>query len=107
MSTPLVLTDVWGRVITEQEIRQHMRLFSWKTAATTALLGASLGLGAATRKDNADCSIYEPCTEREKYLESAPFVGAIVGFMVGTQFGRVGRVEAIQEIMAERRGGRR
>jgi hypothetical protein len=107
-TAPLVLTDPWGRVISEQEIRQRMNSgFSFKNAGYGLLIGLSAGIGAAVKKNDADCSIYEPCTEREKFLQSAPFVGAVIGLFVGSQIGHISRVDAIQQIMADRRGGSR
>jgi hypothetical protein len=56
-----------------------------------------------------DCSIYDPCSQREKYFNrGGPFVGLLVGGLIGAALpvGKVDRAEAVEKIRAERRAAK-
>lgn len=105
----LPVLDDFGAVIPEQLIQRNV----------TSRMGARIGfglLGAAAGywlgkvlsvpSGDPDCSIYEPCSEREKYfMANLPVLGALVGFLltaVAPDY-ETDRFDAIAKIRAGRR----
>jgi hypothetical protein len=110
LDSVLPVRDDAGTIITEDEIKAAMKK-SGSTATLMTMLGA--GLGAIlfdgllpNPKDGADCSIYEPCTDREEmYKDLGPWAGAIIGglFMAIVPDWERDRYEAVALIRRQRR----
>jgi hypothetical protein len=101
----LPVYDEAGALISEELIRQTMKPPS---ARRFFLFGSLAGLAVftvATRTGDRDCSIYEPCSPREKFRKSwGPWVGFGVGTLVGLSVPTgVDREAAIKQLRRERR----
>jgi len=105
----LAVRDDDGNVILEELIAARMRPPRRQILRT--FLGAMAGLAvfvAATQPSN-DCSIYEPCTAREKFqMNVGPFVGMFVGGVLGRAMADPGvnRWQAVEQIREERRAAK-
>ena len=103
----LPVYDDAGTVIPEELIRQTMKPPSnrrlWLVGSIVGLITFTM----ATRTDG-DCSIYEPCSPREKWRKQwGPWVGFGVGTLVGLSYPTgTDREAAITQIRRERRMGR-
>lgn len=110
LDTVLPVLDDAGVVITEEQIKAAMSHSGGKALAFT-LLGAGLGAlvmqGVLPQpKGGADCSIYEPCTDREKvYVNVGPWAGALLGAVLMATIPDYGRdrFEAVEHIRRQRR----
>jgi hypothetical protein len=104
----LPVFDDAGEIISEELIRQTMKPPSKRRFF---LFGSLAGLAiftVATRTGDRDCSIYEPCSPREKFRKSwGPWIGFGVGTLVGLAVPTdVDREAAIKKIRHERRTAR-
>ena len=103
---PLPVLDYAGKEIPEDQIQMTMRpgrVRKWRVV-TGAFLGM-LGFAALTISQH-DCTIYDPCTAREKYLETFGWgTGIVVGGLVGAATAPAGidRWRAIQIIRDQRK----
>jgi hypothetical protein len=109
----LPILDDAGQVITEDDIRAAMsdgggRRLMYTTLG--ALIGALVLYNAVPGNLDADCSVYEPCTEREEfYRDWSVVVGGVTGALItgmAPEYGR-DRFEAVEYIRALRRGATR
>ena len=106
----LPILDDAGQVISEDDIRAAMSDGSARRLMFGSL-GALVGLVvfqlALPTNGDADCDIYEPCTEREEYYREWGLVaGALSGALVvgmAPEYGR-DRYKAVEFIRALRRG---
>lgn len=107
--TPLQILDNFGLPITESQIQRKMQpaRARWAAIPLGFLIGGFLVYSAAPRGSSEDnCSIYEPCSDREKfYRSSAFFAGGVMGMLFGgaAAANKVDRFEAIDMIRQERR----
>jgi hypothetical protein len=109
----LPVLDDFGQVIPEDSIRLTMRPPNSRAISilATAAAGAMMfHLIRPKAPNDADCSIHEPCTAREKFYNSrAPLAGAVVGFILGyglIRDERVDRWQAVEILRARRRYSR-
>ena len=74
------------------------------------LIGGAIVYTAAPKGDSQnDCSIYEPCSEREEFYRRSSFIiGGVIGMIFGGALAtnKVDRFEAI-DIIRQERGTRR
>ncbi|MGK2963593.1 MAG: hypothetical protein ACSLFK_15850 [Gemmatimonadaceae bacterium] len=103
----LPVLDDAGNSISESAIKSKMRRFGapwWLNPPAFVAGGLSLLVATYSGGDN-DCSVYEPCTDREKFLRRSSFsVGGVLGVvLVNAIFPGVNRVAAVEKIRAERR----
>lgn len=105
----LPVFDDYGVVISERLIQRNV----------TSRIGSRIGIGLAgaaagywlgtvlsAPSGDPDCSIYEPCSEREKfYMVNLPLLGAFVGFLLTAVVPDydTDRFDAIEKIRMERR----
>jgi len=71
-----------------------------------AAAGYFIGKAISSPAGNPDCSIYEPCSEKEKYyIANLPLLGSWVGFLLAAVVPdyETDRFDAIAKIRAERR----
>jgi hypothetical protein len=108
--TPLPVYDDFGLVIPEDLIRATLRDGGRQrriNLVISTLAGAALfALLSPDPLNGADCSIYDPCTPRERYYKDHAAVwGLGVGFIVGFALpdGSVDRWEAVERLRAQRR----
>ena len=107
----LPVLDDYGQPIPEDLIRATMRSASTGHKVRMRLGGAVLGALAFALihprpKDGADCSIYQPCTDQEKFYKDFTWLlGAGVGFTVGwgLETDDVTRWQAVEILRARRR----
>ncbi|HJQ19659.1 MAG TPA: hypothetical protein VJ867_04860 [Gemmatimonadaceae bacterium] len=108
-STPVValmpVLDNQGRVIPEDLIRETMRPASTGRRVFNVAVSTLAGLVAFTiatsPPQDDDCSIYAPCTGREKFRYTyGPITGTAVGFLIGLAMpaGKVDRAEAVRRL---------
>jgi hypothetical protein len=112
-AAPLQILDDFGQPITESDIQRRMKHSRWRWLAQPAgfILGAVLIGNAVPKGDSKDhCSIYEPCSDREKFYRSS---GYVVGGVIGLLFMNVAiagsnttRLEAVEMVREERRSAR-
>ena len=103
---PLPVMDHAGNEIPDSLIVATMRpsrVRTWRV-----VLGAVTGMivFAAATVNEHDCSIYDPCSQREKFLASGGWItGMIVGGLVGaaTSGNGIDRDRAVEIIRAQRR----
>jgi hypothetical protein len=107
----LPILDDAGQVITEDEIRAAMNDGNGRRllySSLGALIGMLVLYNAVPGNVDADCSIYEPCSDREQfYRDWSLGVGAIAGGLIlgmAPEYGR-DRYKAVEHIRAIRRGG--
>ena len=105
---PLPLLDDFGTPITEAEIKRYQKRnkAKWYLQPFGLIAGAALGYGAVPKGPSEDnCSIYDPCSDREKfYRSSGALVGGVVGILLMNAAGPgLDRYQAIQVIREERR----
>ena len=107
---PLPVLDDDGVVIPEPFIEAAMRPplngFMRFLARTTMGIAAATFLASRFDTPGRDCSIYEPCSDREKMQKSAsPWFGFAIGVMASYAVISTGydRLEAVERIRAERR----
>jgi hypothetical protein len=105
----IAVLDDDGNVIPEELIRATMRPERFRILRP--VVGALVGMAifAAATMPPGDCSIYEPCSPREKYLNGfGPSVGLVVGALIGAALpvGKIDRAEAVEMIRAERRAAK-
>ena len=102
----LPVYDDFGQIIPEDLIRSKMKPRSkgWMVTNTILVWTAFL---VATRP-GADCSIYDPCTPREKFRSRhGAWIGLPVGAMLATAINAgVDRERAVSIIRQERRRAR-
>jgi hypothetical protein len=97
--------DLDGNVIPEDSITATMR--PGHTPIWRPALGVFAGLVmfAVVNQPGHDCDIYDPCTPREEWRQSAaPLTGMLVGLLVSLAFpdGSINRVQAVQLIRGRR-----
>ena len=111
-ATPLQILDDSGKPITESQIRRKMRpsRSRWVAYPMGFIIGGLIVGVAAPRGPSKDnCSIYEPCSDREKFYRSTSILaGGIIGMIFGGAVvaKKVDRIEAIDMIRQERRSTR-
>jgi hypothetical protein len=100
----LPVYDNAGVVISEELIRQTMKPPSARRFFLFGSLAGLIVFTVATRTGDRDCSIYEPCSPREKFKKSwGPWVGFGVGTLVGLSAPTgVDREAAIKQIRRDR-----
>jgi hypothetical protein len=105
----LPVLDDFGIVIPERLIRVRVRPRKGMRVGlglVGAVAGALIGTALSTPEGNPDCSIYEPCSDREKFYQGTlPVFGFLLGFFLTAVIPDYGtdRFEAIEKIRAERR----
>jgi hypothetical protein len=104
-AVPLPVLDNHGNVIPEDLIRATMQK---KQPFWRVVLGALAGgmMFTVVSRPGPDCSIYDPCTPKEKHYKAyAPTVGLFVGALVGAAYATatVDREQAVK-LLRERRG---
>lgn len=112
-AAPLQILDDFGQPITESQIRRKMKpsRARWAAYPLGFLVGAFVvGAGAPRGPSKDNCSVYEPCSDREKFYRSSSVIaGGMIGLILGgaAAAGGTDRFEAIDKIRLERRGARR
>ena len=70
------------------------------------IAGSAIGYALSVPNGSPICSIYDPCSDREKYyMATVPWLGSLVGFLltaVAPDYG-TDRFDAIEKIRTERR----
>jgi hypothetical protein len=105
----IAVLDDDGNVIPEELIRATMRPERFRILRPVVGAIAGMTIFAVATMPPGDCSIYDPCSPREKYMYGAgPFVGLLVGGLIGAALpvGKVDRAEAVEKIRAERRAAK-
>ena len=105
---PLPVLDDFGDMIPESMIQKHMRHGSirWYMQPFGFIAGGIVAYAAFPHgKSNDNCSIYDPCSDREKFYRGSSFwIGGIVGTLILNAAGAgTSRIQAIEQIRAERR----
>ncbi len=112
----LPVLDDYGQVIPESLIRSRVKSRTGLRIAGGLLggiVGAAIGYAVSVPDGSPDCSIYEPCSDREKYYQGAlPALGFVLGFLLTGVVPDydTDRFDAINQIRRERgalRGGYR
>jgi hypothetical protein len=105
----IAVLDDDGNVIPEELIRATMRPERFRILRPVVGGLAGMAIFAAATMPPGDCSVYDPCSPREKYMYGVgPFVGLLVGGLVGAALpvGKVDRADAVERIRAERRAAK-
>jgi hypothetical protein len=105
---PLPVVDDFGDMIPEPLIQSHMRhgRVRWYMQPVGFIAGGLVAYaGLPHGKSNDNCSIYDPCSDREKfYRESSFWVGGLIGSLLLNAAGPgTTRLQAIERIREERR----
>jgi len=104
----LPVLDDYGRVIPESLIQSRVKSRTGLRIVGGLLggiIGATIGYAASVPEGNPDCSIYEPCSDREKYYQGAlPALGFLVGFLLTGVVPdyETDRFDAIEQIRRQR-----
>lgn len=105
----LAVYDDDGVLISEREILATMRPARW--GIWRPAIGALVGvvLFTVVTQPSSDCSIYEPCTQQERFARDlGPWVGLAVGTMLGLTIPNqsIDRWQAVEILRAERRAAK-
>lgn len=105
---PLPVLDDFGDMIPESMIQKHMRHGSirWYMQPFGFIAGGIVAYSAFPHgKSNDNCSIYDPCSDREKFYRGSSFwIGGVIGTLILNAAGAgTSRIQAIEQIRAERR----
>lgn len=110
-SAPLPVLDDYGEPITEEAIAAAVRPKGKTRKLLYPLLGILAGMSLMDGSPGMyrDCSIYEPCSDKDRFYQTFGFAfGAVAGGLLGYAIpaGEVTRLEAVQRIRAARRQAR-
>lgn len=104
----LQVLDDYGVPITEQDIKRYQGKGGarWFMQPIAFIAGAAALYAAVPKGSSEDnCSIYDPCSDREKfYRSSSAITGGILGVLIFNAAGPgLTRWQAIQKVREERR----
>jgi hypothetical protein len=105
---PLSVLDDFGDMIPESLIQSHMRHggVRWYMQPFGFLAGGVVAYaGLPHGKSSNSCSIYDPCSDREKFYRGSSFwVGGVIGaLLLNAAVPGTTRFQAIERIRQERR----